>query len=95
MSESIEDRLEQLEEKVNALEARTVATKGVSESFLLRITEQLRKLEARVTALEKKPPKKQQRKLLINLEVLNQDGRTADGETNESRIERAIEENLK
>jgi len=80
MPQSTNDRLKELEEKVSALEA---------------ITEQLRKLEARVTGLEKNPPKKRPRKLLINLEVLNQDGRTADGETNESRIKRSIEENLK
>jgi hypothetical protein len=52
MPNPIHDGLKKLEEKVNALEARAGTAKGVTESFTLRITEQLKELEKRVTAHE-------------------------------------------
>jgi hypothetical protein len=56
--------------------------------------ERLSELEKRVAALEKSPPKKKRRELVVNLEVLNQSGTPSDGLTNESRIRRAIKEVL-
>jgi hypothetical protein len=93
MPDALDDRLNRLEEKVNALEAKAASAKGMAESFGIRISDQLEKLEKRVTALEKNPPKKTQRKLLVNLDVLAGGARETPGAA-EARIKRAIKDDL-
>lgn len=58
-----------------------------------KLEEKVSALEARVTALEKNPPKKRQRELLINLNFLN-GGAPETPEASKARIQRAIKENL-
>jgi hypothetical protein len=83
-----------LEERITALEAKTKKAKTQSESFMLRITEQLNELEKRVAALEKSPPKKKRRELLINLGLLTQGNKPESREAFEARVRRAIKEVL-
>jgi hypothetical protein len=56
--------------------------------------ERLSELEKRVAALEKSPPEKKRRELMINLDVLTQGNKPESREAFEARVRRAIKEVL-